>query len=74
MDSKGRWVDNIFVERFWRSLKYGEIYLRAYDSVGEARARIGEYFRLYNSERKHQSLKATPDRVYFGEIMLPEAA
>lgn len=74
MDGKGCWVDNVFVERLWRSLKYEEIYLRAYDSVGEARARIGEYFRLYNSERKHQSLKATPDRVYFGEIMLPEAA
>ena len=74
MDGKGRWVDNVFVERLWRSLKYEEVYLRAYNSVGEARARIGEYFDLYNSERKHQSLKATPDQVYFGGIMLPEAA
>ena len=74
MDGKGRWVDNVFVERLWRSLKYEEVYLHAYDSVGDARLRIGEYFDLYNSERKHQSLKATPDRVYFGATMLPEAA
>ena len=74
MDGKGRWVDNVFVERLWRSLKYEEVYLRAYDSVSDARARIGAYFRFYNSERKHQSLKAKPDQAYFGEIVLPEAA
>ena len=67
-------MNNVFVERFWRSLKSEEVYLRAYHSVGDARVRIGEYFDLYNSERKHQGLKATPERVYLGEIMLPQAA
>ncbi len=48
MDGKGAWRDNVFVERLWRSIKYEEIYLRAYDSVGEARAFIGRYLALYN--------------------------
>jgi putative transposase len=74
MDGKGRWVDNVFVERLWRSVKYEEVYLRAYESVSEARSRIGDYFRFYNSERKHQSLGSTPDQAYFGETALPEAA
>lgn len=74
MDGKGRWVDNVFVERLWRSVKYEEVYLRAYESVREARSRIGDYFDFYNSERKHQGLGATPDQVYFGEIVLPEVA
>ncbi len=74
MDGKGRWVDNVFVERLWRSVKYEEVYLRAYESVAEARSRLGDYFRFYNTERKHQSLKKTPDQEYFGEIMLSEAA
>ena len=74
MDGKGRWFDNVFVERLWRSVKYEEVYLRAYESVAEARSRIGDYFRFYNRERKHQSLGAAPDQVYFAELMLPEAA
>ena len=74
MDGKGRWVDNVFVERLWRSVKYEAVYLRAYESVTEARSRIGDYFRFYNSERKHQSLGSTPDQAYFGETALPEAA
>jgi putative transposase len=74
MDGKGRWVDNVMVERLWRSVKYEEVYLRAYDSVSEARTRLGDYFRFYNSQRKHQSLRKTPDQAYLGEIMLPEAA
>jgi len=74
MDGKGRWVDNVMVERLWRSVKYEEVYLRAYGSVSEARTRIGDYFRFYNAERKHQSLGKTPDQAYLGEIMLPEAA
>jgi putative transposase len=74
MDGKGRWVDNVMVERLWRSVKYEEVYLRAYDSVSEARSRLGGYFRFYNAERKHQSLGKTPDQAYLGEIMLPEAA
>ena len=74
MDGKGRWIDNVFVERLWRSVKYEEVYLRAYASVTEARTSIGDYFRFYNSERKHQSLGSTPDQAYFGATTLPEAA
>ncbi len=74
MDGKGCWVDNVFVERLWRSVKYEEVYLRAYDSVMQARSSRGDYFRFYNVERRHQSLNMTPDQAYLGEIMLPEAA
>jgi putative transposase len=56
MDGKGRCIDNVFVERLWRSLKYEEVYLHAYDSVSEARTGIGRYFAYYNDERQHQSL------------------
>jgi len=66
MDGKGRWADNVFVERLWRSLKYEHVYLHAYESVGEARRKIGCYFEFYNSTRPHSSLGAkTPDQVYF---------
>jgi putative transposase len=66
MDGKGAWRDNVFVERLWRSVKYEEVYLRAYDSVGEARASIGRYLDFYNRKRPHSSLDArTPDRAYF---------
>jgi len=66
MDGKGRWADNVFVERLWRSLKYEHVYLHAYESVGEARRKIGCYFEFYNSRRPHSSLEAqTPDQVYF---------
>jgi putative transposase len=66
MDGKGRWVDNVFVERLWRSVKYEEVYLRAYDSIGEARSSLGRYFAFYNAERRHQSLdRRTPDSVYY---------
>jgi putative transposase len=66
MDGKGAWRDNVFVERLWRSIKYEEIYLRAYDSVGEARASIGRYLTLYNGRRPHSSLdRKTPDQAYF---------
>ena len=65
MDGKGRRVDNVFVERLWRSVKYEEVYLKAYDSVAEARQLLGEYFDFYNTERRHQSLnRQTPDTVY----------
>ncbi len=56
MDGKGAWRDNVFVERLWRSLKYEEVYLRAYDSVSEARSSIGRYFDFYNGRRPHVSL------------------
>ena len=75
MDGKGRWVDNVFVDRLWRSLKYEEVYLKAYDSVAEARLGIGYYFRFYNRERRHQSLdRQTPDQVFEGSVMWPVAA
>ena len=72
MDGKGRWRDNVFVERVWKSIKYEEVYLHAYASVSEARERIGKYIWFYNSIRPHSSLKAlTPDQVYFNR--LPES-
>ena len=72
MDGKGRWRDNVFVERVWRSIKYEEVYLHAYASVSEARTSIGRYLEFYNSIRPHSSLKAlTPDQVYFNR--LPES-
>lgn len=71
MDGKGRWQDNVFVERLWRSLKYEEIYLKAYESIAEARREIGAYFEFYNHRRRHQSLdRRTPDEVYW--TMLPQ--
>jgi putative transposase len=73
MDGKGAWRDNVFVERLWRSVKYEEVYLRAYDSVGEARASIGRYLDFYNRKRPHSSLDArTPDNAYFHN--LPQVA
>jgi len=72
MDGKGRWRDNVFVERIWKSIKYEEVYLHAYASVSEARTSIGRYLEFYNSIRPHSSLKAlTPDQVYFNR--LPES-
>ena len=66
MDGKDAWRDNVFVERLWRSVKYEEVYLRAYDSVSEARASIGRYFDFYNGRRPHASLDGnTPDQAYF---------
>ena len=63
MDGKGAWRDNVFVERLWRSVKYEEVYLRAYDSVSEARASIGRYLDFYNGRRPHSSLDGiTPDQ------------
>jgi putative transposase len=65
MDGRGRCLDNIFVERLWRSLKYEEVYLKDYASVAEARAGIAHYFQFYNNERLHQSLDyRTPAAIY----------
>jgi len=65
MDGRGRWVDNVFVERLWRSLKYEEVYLKAYETVPEARSGIGAWIEFYNFERRHQSLnRRTPDQVF----------
>ncbi len=75
MDGKGAWRDNVFVERLWRSVKYEEVYLRAYDSVSDARASIGRYLDFYNSRRPHSSLDGTtPDQVYFTPLPLRSAA
>ena len=75
MDGKGAWRDNVFVERLWRSVKYEEVYLRAYDNVGEARASIGRYLDFYNGRRPHQSLDdATPDQAYFTPLPVRLAA
>jgi putative transposase len=65
MDGKGRCIDNIFVERLWRSVKYEEVYLHAYDDLAEARSGIGRYLAFYNGERPHQALGyQTPDEFY----------
>ena len=67
MDGKGRWVGNVFVERLWRSVKYENVYLRAYRDGREARAQLSSYFDFYNRRRLHQSLNyRTPDEMYFG--------
>ena len=66
MDGKGRWIDNVYVERLWRSLKYEEVYLHAYQSVAEAVIGITNYIGYFNSERRHQSLgRRTPDDVFY---------
>jgi putative transposase len=75
MDGKGSWRDNVFVERLWRSIKYEEIYLRAYDTVSEARASIGRYLTFYNGRRPHSSLdRQTPDQAYFNRLPQTAAA
>jgi putative transposase len=75
MDGKGAWRDNVFVERLWRSVKYEEVYLRAYESVSDARSSIGRYLDFYNTRRPHQSLDGgTPDQAYFTKLPFRVAA
>ena len=77
MDGKGCWRDNVFVERLWRTIKYEEVYLRAYASVSEARASLGRYIDgFYNTRRPHSSLdRLTPDEAYFTALpSIPMAA
>jgi putative transposase len=75
MDGKGAWRDNVFVERLWRSVKYEEVYLRAYDGVSQARSSIGRYLDFYNGRRPHSSLDGlTPDQAYFTPLPLRLAA
>jgi transposase InsO family protein len=74
MDGRGAWRDNVFVERLWRSVKYEEVYLRAYGSVSEARTSIGRYFTFHNARRPHSSLdRRAPDHVYFNLPLLAAA-
>ena len=73
MDGRGRFSDNIFVERLWRSLKYEEVYLRAYESVAEARQGIASYFEFYNNERLHQALGYRAPRQVFEKACSPPA-
>lgn len=69
MDGKGCWRDNVFVERLWRSVKYEEVYLYAYDSVSQAKAGLAKYFTLYNTRRPHSSFDGIPpDQTYFGNL------
>ena len=69
MDAKGRSIDNIAIERFWRTLKYEDVYPKAYNTIKEAREGIGEYIQIYNKERLHSSLGyKTPDEVYYQSI------
>jgi putative transposase len=75
MDGKGAWRDNVFVERFWRTIKYEEVYLRAYDGVEEARQSIGRYIAFYNARRPHAALDGrTPDQTYSHPLPLRTAA
>jgi putative transposase len=75
MDGKGSWRDNVFVERLWRSIKYEEVYLKAYDTVSEARVSIGRYLDFYNTRRPHSRLgRLTPDQTYFSRLPRSAAA
>lgn len=75
MDGRGAWRDNVFIERLWRSVKYEEVYLHAYDTVADSRTGIGRYFDLYNKRRPHSSLgRQTPDQVYCAQPSLTLAA
>ena len=74
MDGKGAWRDNGFVERLWRSVKCEDVYLKAYESIGEAKQSLQNYFEFYNQQRKHQTLKTTPNQVYDASIQLPRVA
>lgn len=75
MDGKGAWRDNVFVERLWKSVKYEEVYLRAYSTVSEAKTSLARYFEFYNRRRPHSSLdRMTPEQFYFKSLPLTQAA
>ena len=75
MDGKGCWRDNVFIERLWRSVKYEEVYLRAYDSVSDATRSLERYFNFYNARRPHTALgRKTPDQVYLPSLPQSKAA
>lgn len=75
MDGRGRWLDNVFIERLWRSVKYEEVYLKAYENIPEARKELAAYFEFYNARRRHQGLEnRTPDDVYWSTLRNEEQA
>jgi putative transposase len=75
MDGKGRWMDNVFIERLWKSVKYEEVYLKGYSSISEARRELGIYFEFYNRKRPHQGLdNRTPDVVYWASRQRSQVA
>ena len=75
MDGRGRWLDNVFIERLWRSVKYEEVYLKAYESIPEARRELAAYFDFYNESRRHQGLgNRTPDDFYWSTLREQEQA
>ena len=75
MDGKGRWIDNVFIERLWRSVKYENVYLKAYETGSALRQGLAEYFEFYNAERTHQALDyRRPDDVYYDRPTLKAAA
>jgi putative transposase len=75
MDGQGRWRDNVFIERLWRTVKYEEVYLKAYGSLTEARRELKAYFKFYNERRRHQGLDGrTPDEVYWGTLPAARAS
>ena len=75
MDGRGRCMDNIFTERLWRTVKYEDVYLKAYDGVSAARMSLAAYFEFYNARRPHQSHDGrTPDMVYFNALPPMRAA
>jgi putative transposase len=75
MDGKGRWMDNVFVERLWWSVKYQDVYLKAYESIAEVRKGLTRYFDFYNRSRRHQSLdRRTPDDVYWSTLPKQQVA
>jgi len=75
MDGKGRWLDNVFVERLWRSVKYEDVYLRAYETPAALSAGLAQYFDFYNTRRRHSALdRRTPDAVYFAQVTPTVAA
>ena len=75
MDGRGRWLDNVFIERLWRSVKYEEVYLKAYETIPEARRELAAYFDFYNKRRRHQGLEdRTPDEVYWSTLRTERTA
>ena len=75
MDGRGRWMDNVFIERLWRSVKYEEVYLKAYESIPEARKELAAYFDFYNTRRRHQGLEnRTPNEVYWATLLMEHQA